>query len=116
MPQVAHTCAARAGVIYLSKTVATEWAPLGIRVNCVAPGSIATEGLNVYPDGVPERFALTNPMKRFGDVLDVAEAVVYVGAESGKFVTGEVLVVDGGHSTWGDTEWPGGRPDYFDVG
>ena len=40
MPQVAHTCAARAGVIYLSKTVATEWAPLGIRVNCVSPGSI----------------------------------------------------------------------------
>jgi NAD(P)-dependent dehydrogenase (short-subunit alcohol dehydrogenase family) len=116
MPQVAHTCAARAGVIYLSKTVATEWAPLGIRVNCVAPGSIATEGLNVYPDGVPERFALTNPMKRFGDVLDVAEAVVYVGADSGKFVTGEVVVVDGGHSAWGDTEWPGGRPEYFDVG
>ena len=103
-------------MIYLSKTVATEWAPLGIRVNCVAPGAIATEGLNVYPDGVPERFALTNPMKRFGDVLDIAEAVVYVGADSGKFVTGEVLVVDGGHSTWGDTEWPGGRPDYFDVG
>jgi NAD(P)-dependent dehydrogenase (short-subunit alcohol dehydrogenase family) len=116
MPQVAHTCAARAGVIYLSKTVATEWAPLGIRVNCVAPGAIATEGLNVYPDGVPERFALTNPMKRFGDVIDIAEAVVYVSAESGKFVTGEVVIVDGGHSTWGDTEWPGGRPEYFDVG
>jgi len=51
-----------------------------------------------------------------GDVLDIAEAVVYVGADSGKFVTGEVIVVDGGHSAWGDTEWPGGRPDYFDVG
>ena len=116
MPQVAHTCAARAGVIYLSKTVATEWAPLGIRVNCIAPGAIATEGLNVYPDGVPERFATTNPLKRMGDVQDIAEAVVYVAADSGKFVTGEVIVVDGGHSTWGDTEWPGGRPDYFDVG
>jgi NAD(P)-dependent dehydrogenase (short-subunit alcohol dehydrogenase family) len=116
MPQVAHTCAARAGVIYLSKTVATEWAPLGIRVNCIAPGAIATEGLNVYPDGVPERFANTNPMKRMGDVHDIAESVVYVAADSGKFVTGEVVVVDGGHSAWGDTEWPGGRPDYFDVG
>jgi NAD(P)-dependent dehydrogenase (short-subunit alcohol dehydrogenase family) len=115
MPQVAHTCAARAGVIYLSKTVATEWAPLGIRVNCIAPGAIATEGLNVYPDGVPERFASTNPMKRFGDVHDIAEAVVYVAADSGKFVTGEVLTIDGGHSVWGDTEWPGGRPPYFDV-
>ena len=115
MPQVAHTCAARAGVIYLTKTVATEWAPLNIRVNCVAPGSIATEGLNVYPDGAAEKFANTNPMKRFGDVFDVAEAVVYLTADSGKFVTGEVLVVDGGHSAWGDTEWPGGKPDYFKV-
>ena len=96
--------------------VATEWAPLGIRVNCIAPGAIATEGLNVYPDGVPERFANTNPMKRMGDVHDIAESVVYVAADSGKFVTGEVVVVDGGHSAWGDTEWPGGRPDYFDVG
>jgi citronellol/citronellal dehydrogenase len=115
MPQVAHTCAARAGVIYLTKTVATEWAPLNIRVNCVAPGSIATEGLNVYPDGAAEKFANTNPMKRFGDVFDVAEAVVYLTADSGKFVTGETLVVDGGHSSWGDTEWPGGKPDYFKV-
>ncbi|HEX7373594.1 MAG TPA: SDR family oxidoreductase [Steroidobacteraceae bacterium] len=116
MPQVAHTCAARAGVIYLSKTVATEWAPLEIRVNCIAPGSIATEGLNVYPDGAAEKFANTNPMKRLGDVFDVAHAVVYLSAESGKFVTGETLMVDGGHSGWGDTEWPGGRPDYFNVG
>lgn len=115
MPQVAHTCAARAGVIYLSKTVATEWAPLKIRVNCVAPGSIATEGLNVYPDGAAEKFAHTNPMKRLGDVFDVAEAVVYLSADSGKFVTGDILLVDGGHSAWGDTEWPGGKPDYFKV-
>src|SRR5512139_867386 len=48
MPGVAHTCAARAGVIYLSKTVAVEWAPLQIRVNCVAPGTIETEGMAVY--------------------------------------------------------------------
>jgi citronellol/citronellal dehydrogenase len=113
MPQVAHTTAARAGVIYLSKTLATEWAPLRIRVNCVAPGAIATSGLNVYPDGVVDHFAHTNPMRRMGDVHDVAEAVVYVSADSGKFVTGETLVVDGGHTCWGDTEWPGGKPDYF---
>jgi citronellol/citronellal dehydrogenase len=45
MPGVAHTCAARAGVILASKTAAVEWAPLGIRVNCVAPGVISTEGM-----------------------------------------------------------------------
>ena len=115
MPQVAHTTAARAGVIYLSKTLATEWAPLHIRVNCIAPGSIATSGLNVYPDGAVDHFAYTNPMKRLGDVQDVAEAVVYMSADSGKFVTGETLIVDGGHSCWGESEWPGGQPDYFKV-
>jgi NAD(P)-dependent dehydrogenase (short-subunit alcohol dehydrogenase family) len=115
MPQVAHTTAARAGVIYLSKTLATEWAPLNIRVNCVAPGSIATSGLNVYPDGAVDRFANTNPMKRLGDVQDIAQAVVYLSSNSGKFVTGETLIVDGGHTCWGDTEWPGGKPDYFRV-
>ncbi len=116
MPQVAHTTAARAGVIYLSKTLATEWAPLNVRVNCVAPGAIATSGLNVYPDGAVDHFAHTNPMKRLGDVQDVAEAVVYLSAASGKFVTGETLVVDGGHSCWGDSEWPGGKPAYFRDG
>ena len=67
-------------MIYLSKTLATEWAPLNVRVNCVAPGAIATSGLNVYPDGAVDHFAHTNPMKRLGDVQDVAEAVVYLSA------------------------------------
>jgi NAD(P)-dependent dehydrogenase (short-subunit alcohol dehydrogenase family) len=114
MPQVAHTAAARAGVIYLSKSLSVEWAPLGIRVNCVAPGSIATEGLNVYPRAAAEGFVYSNPMKRFGDVMDIAQAVVYLAAPSGKFVTGEVLAVDGGRQNWGE-DWPGGIPDYFRV-
>ena len=50
MPGIAHTCAARAGVDLSVKTVAIEWAPLGIRVNCLAPGIIATEGMQVYPE------------------------------------------------------------------
>jgi NAD(P)-dependent dehydrogenase (short-subunit alcohol dehydrogenase family) len=114
MPQVAHTAAARAGVIYLSKSLSVEWAPLGIRVNCVAPGSIATEGLNVYPRAAAEGFVYSNPMKRFGDVMDIAQAVVYLAAPSGKFITGEVLAVDGGRQNWGE-DWPGGIPDYFRV-
>ena len=114
MPQVAHTCAARAGVIYLSKTLSTEWAPLDIRVNCVSPGAVETEGFEVYPKGVPETFRNTNPMRRLGDAFDIAEAAVYLSAPSGKFITGEVLVVDGGNQQWG-TVWPDGRPDYFKV-
>lgn len=114
MPQVAHTAAARAGVIYLSKTLSVEWAPLGIRVNCVAPGSIATDGLNVYPRAAAEAFSVSNPMKRLGDVIDIAQSVVYLSAPSGKFITGELLTVDGGRQNWGE-DWPGGIPDYFRV-
>ena len=114
MPQVAHTCAARAGVIYLSKTLATEWAPLNIRVNCVAPGTIETEGFSVYPPEGVASFKDSNPMRTLGDVMDVAQAVAYLSAESGKYITGEVLTVDGGHEQWGDV-WPAGRPEYFDL-
>ncbi len=114
MPQVAHTCAARAGVIYLSKTVSTEWAPLGIRVNCVSPGSIDTEGLNAYERRDAEQFRYSNPMRQLGDVMDIAQAVVYLSAPTGKFITGEVLVVDGGNNQHGEV-WPAGKPDYFKV-
>jgi NAD(P)-dependent dehydrogenase (short-subunit alcohol dehydrogenase family) len=114
MPQVAHTAAARAGVIYLSKSLSVEWAPLDIRVNCVAPGSIATDGLNVYPREAAEAFTISNPMKRLGDVMDIAQSVVYLAAPTGKFITGEVLTVDGGRQNWGE-DWPGGIPDYFRV-
>jgi NAD(P)-dependent dehydrogenase (short-subunit alcohol dehydrogenase family) len=112
MPQVAHTCAARAGVVYLSKTLSTEWAPLGIRVNCVSPGSIDSEGLNVYERKDTEQFRFSNPMRQLGDVLDIAQAVVYLSAPTGKFITGDVLVVDGGNNQFGDV-WPGGIPEYF---
>ena len=114
MPQVAHTCAARAGVVYLSKTVSTEWAPLGIRVNCVSPGSIDSEGLNAYEQPHAEQFRYSNPMRQFGDALDIAQAVVYLSAPTGKFITGDVLVVDGGNNQHGDV-WPAGMPDYFKV-
>ena len=113
MPQVAHTCAARAGVIYLSKTLSTEWAPLGIRVNCVSPGSIETEGFNVYDEAAAAEFKYSNPLRRCGDAYDIAEAVVYLSAPSGKFVTGEVLTVDGGNQQWGDV-WPAGIPEHFE--
>jgi len=112
MPGVAHTCAARAGVIYLSKTLAVEWAPLSIRINCVAPGAIETEGMNTYPDHAYERFHRSNVMKRMGDAWDVAEACIYLTAPSAKFITGEVLYVDAGMRLWGDL-FTSGTPEYF---
>ena len=115
MPQSAHCCAARSGVLYLSKTLSTEWAPHKIRVNCVAPGIVETEGFGVYPDEALKRFHLANPMKQRGDAWDIAESVIYLAAPSGKFITGEVITVDGGQNQWG-VNWPAGIPDYFDVG
>lgn len=112
MPQAAHTCAARAGVIYLSKTMATEWAAFNVRVNCVAPGVIETEGFGVYPEEALAHFHKANPMKMRGDAWHIAEAIAYLASPASRFTNGDLLVIDGGQAQWG-VIWPGGRPDYF---
>jgi citronellol/citronellal dehydrogenase len=109
---IAHSVAARSGVIGLSRAVAVEWAPLNIRVNCVAPGAIETEGWNVYTPEARAAYPRSNPMMRAGSPWDIAEATVYLAAASGKFVTGETLTVDGGGQLWGET-WTTGKPEYF---
>ena len=58
-------------------------------MNCISPGSISTEGLNVYPEEAAEHFAKSNPMRALGDVYDVAQGVVYLSADTAKFITGE---------------------------
>ena len=115
MPQAAHTCAARAGVIYLSKTVATEWAPHELRVNCIGPGVIETEGFAMYPEEALVRFHKANPMKTRGNAWDVAEAIVYLASPAGRFINGDLIVIDGGQAQWG-VVWPAGMPDYFNEG
>ena len=109
---VAHTIAARSGVIGLSRSVAVEWAPLKIRVNCVAPGAIETEGWKVYTPEARAAYPRSNPMMRVGSPWDVAEACAYLTGPSGGFVTGETLTVDGGGQLWGET-WTTGKPPYF---
>ena len=109
---IAHSIAARSGVIGLSRAVAVEWAPLNIRVNCVAPGAIETQGWNVYTPEARAAYPRSNPMMRAGSPWDIAEASVFLAAPSGKFVTGETLTVDGGDQLWGET-WTTGKPDYF---
>lgn len=112
MPGVTHTVAARAGVVYASRNVALEWAPLSIRVNCIVPGPILTEGMNVYPEEAFEGLKRSNLMMRHGDVQDIAEACVYLSAPTGKFITGETLTVDGGYQIWGEM-YLAGQPEYF---
>ncbi|QPF87633.1 SDR family oxidoreductase [Bradyrhizobium genosp. L] len=109
---IAHTIAARAGVIGLSRALAVEWAPLDIRINCIAPGAIETEGWNVYSEAARAAYPRSNPMMRPGSPWDIAEATVYLSGPSGKFITGETLTVDGGGQHWGET-WTTGKPDYF---
>lgn len=109
---VAHTIAARAGVIGLSRAVAVEWAPLGVRVNCVAPGSIETEGWKVYSPEARAAYPRSNPMMRVGNAWDIAQACAYLGGPAAAYVTGEVLTVDGGGQLWGET-WTIPKPDYF---
>ncbi|API60290.1 short-chain dehydrogenase [Tardibacter chloracetimidivorans] len=115
MPQAAHTCAARAGVIYLSKTLATEWAPLNVRVNCIGPGVIETEGFVMYPEEALKRFHQANPMKQRGNAWDVAEAITYLASPAGRFINGDLIIIDGGQAQWG-VVWPAGMPDYFNEG
>ena len=112
IPQSAHSCASRAGVLHLAKSVAVEWAPLRIRVNCIAPGTIETEGLNNYPEEHLSRHGKGNPMRRMGSTWDIAEAVTYLCSPAAGFITGEFLHVDGGMQLLG-TNWPLGKPDWF---
>lgn len=114
-PQVTHTIAARAGIIYASKSVALEWAPYNIRVNCLAPGAIRTEGFRMYPDEAMRHMAVANPMKRPSDAFSMAEALAYMSSPAASFMNGAVVTLDGGMSMWG-VGWPAGKPAYFSEG
>jgi citronellol/citronellal dehydrogenase len=112
IPGIAHSIAARAGVIGASRTVAVEWAPLRVRVNCIAPGLTASEGLEVYPDEARAEFHRANPLRRPGTLREIAEAAVFLASPAASFMTGEVMTVDGGGRLWGEL-WTAGRPDHF---
>ncbi|MFT4564433.1 MAG: citronellol/citronellal dehydrogenase, partial [Gammaproteobacteria bacterium] len=75
---VAHTRAARAGVIAVSQAVSVEWASYGIRVNCIAPGAVQTEGWAVYSESAREKYPRTNPTMRAGSPWEIAEACIYL--------------------------------------
>ncbi len=110
--QVAHSSAARAGVAALTEALAVEWAPLGIRLNCIAPGAIASEGWAVYREDIPHRYAQASPLRRAGTPWEVAEAVIFIGGPAARFITGQTLHVNGGTNLWGET-WTAGKPAWF---
>jgi NAD(P)-dependent dehydrogenase (short-subunit alcohol dehydrogenase family) len=99
-PQAAYN-ASKAGVIQLTRSLASEWASRGVRVNSVSPGYIATAmtelGLKPHPDWRETWLAMT-PMGRLGRPIDVAYAVWYLASDAAAFATGTDLIVDGGYT------------------
>lgn len=100
-----HYNASKAGVIHLTRSLAAEWAPRGLRVNCISPGYTRTQlvdDLLQTPLGrqvLPTWMGMT-PMAKMAEVTDLQGAVVYLAAEASDFMTGSDIVIDGGYSTW----------------
>ena len=109
-PGMAHTGAARAGVENLTRSLAVEWAPYGIQVNAVAPGTIVSSGTERYPAFLMERAQAKTPARRLGVVEEVSHLVVYLSSDAAQYITGAVIPIDGALSLWGDIWEP------FDAG
>jgi NAD(P)-dependent dehydrogenase (short-subunit alcohol dehydrogenase family) len=96
--EVAAYSASKAAVASLTKSLAIEWARHGVNVNAIAPGVFRTALNQQLLDSTPrgQEFLARTPMGRFGKVEELAGAAVFLSSEAASFVTGEVLVVDGG--------------------
>ena len=111
-PLMAHATAAKAGIDALTKTLSLEWAKYGVRMNAVAPGPIPTEGVRKAftppptADGVTDVFAVEKamdsyakkmiPLQRWGAPADIANMVAFLASPAGSWITGAIMVVDGG--------------------
>ena len=87
---MAHTGAARAGVYNLSKTLASEWGSIGVRVNCVAPGLVASSGLKTYSpefQGLIKKASRFNQSSRMGSEAEIASAIIYLLSPAAQFIT-----------------------------
>lgn len=93
----------KAGVIHLTKSLATEWAPYNIRVNTIAPGYMLTAMTkHDFDENGPmvQRWMNMSPMKRPGEPDELGGAIVYLASDASTFTTGAVLTIDGGYTCW----------------
>jgi len=100
-PGMAHTGAARAGVVNLTKTLSIEWASAGVRVNAVAPGVILSSGMNNYPESVQKMLKESlwkNPSSRLGTESEVSASVVFLLSPASAYISGTTIRVDGASS------------------
>jgi NAD(P)-dependent dehydrogenase (short-subunit alcohol dehydrogenase family) len=111
-PSNAAYCSAKAGIVALTQVLAAEWARYGIRVNCVAPGVLATVASQQMIDELDGGDLLQRclvartPIGRLGDVEEIAAAIAFVASGEADFLTGSTLTIDGGWTSYGDyTGW-----------
>jgi citronellol/citronellal dehydrogenase len=98
MPNMGHSGAARAGMVSFTETAAAEWAASGVRVNAVAPGYIASSGMDHYPQEAGDMLRAmrkTVPLGRFGNEAEVSAAIVFLLSPGANFISGSTLRVDG---------------------
>jgi len=113
MPGMGHSGAARAGMVSFTETAAVEWAGRGVRVNAVAPGYIASSGMDHYPPEVGPMFremAKTVPLGRFGTEAETSAGIVFLLSPGASFITGTTLRIDGARPQV-RMGWPMGLPD-----
>jgi citronellol/citronellal dehydrogenase len=110
-PNFAHSAAARGGMLTLSESAATEWAAAGVRVNTIAPGAIASSGLDTYDakdtDFLRSQVAGEIPLQRYGTEAEVSAAVVFLLSRAASFITGTCIRVDGGA--------PNAKPGWWEL-
>lgn len=92
----AHYAASKAGVICFTKSLALQAAPYGINVNAVCPGPTKSPMTDAWGDKANEEFAKKIPFKRYGEPEEIAEAILFLASERSRYVTGEILDVNGG--------------------
>jgi citronellol/citronellal dehydrogenase len=98
MPGMGHSGAARAGMLNFTETAAVEWALAGVRVNAVAPGWIASSGMDTYPDSMKpfiRNLGKAVPLQRLGTESEVSAAIVFLLSDAAAFISGSVVRVDG---------------------
>ncbi|HMB36280.1 MAG TPA: glucose 1-dehydrogenase [Methylomirabilota bacterium] len=103
-PQRLAYCVSKAGLNMMTKVMAIEWAARGVRVNAIAPGYVQTEFITMLSArGVldAERLARRTPMGRIGTPEEIGEVAVFLASPAASYITGEILTVDGGWSSYG---------------